>query len=61
VIQDGEHDGSTFLTVDGQVGLGLQSGDRVLTQCAAHRVRIIQPRRLSFFEVLRTKMNWGER
>lgn len=61
VIQEGDPDGSMFLTVDGQVGIDLQSQDRVLTHCAAHRVRIIQPRRLSFFEVLRTKMNWGER
>ena len=61
LIQDGDHDGSTSLTVDGQVGLNLQSQDRVRTHCAAHRVRIIQPRRLSFFDVLRTKMNWGER
>lgn len=61
VIQEGDPDGSMFLTVDGQVGIDLESQDRVLTRCAAHRVRIIQPRRLSFFEVLRTKMNWGER
>lgn len=61
VIQEGDPGGSMFLTVDGQVGIDLQSQDRVLTRCAAHRVRIIQPRRLSFFEVLRTKMNWGER
>lgn len=61
VIQEGGPGGSMFLTVDGQVGIDLQSQDRVLTRCAAHRVRIIQPRRLSFFEVLRTKMNWGER
>lgn len=61
LIQDGEHDGSTSLTVDGQVGLGLQSQDRVRSRSAAHRVRIIQPSRLSFFDVLRTKMNWGER
>jgi NAD+ kinase len=61
LIQDGDHDGSTFLTVDGQVGLDLQSQDCVRTQCAAHCVRTIQPRRLSFFDVLRSKMNWGER
>ncbi len=61
VIHEGDPDGSMFLTVDGQVGIDLESQDRVLTRCAAHRVRIIQPRRLSFFEVLRTKMNWGER
>lgn len=61
LIQDGDGGGSTSLTVDGQVGLDLQSQDRVRTRCAAHRVRIVQPRRLSFFEVLRTKMNWGER
>jgi NAD+ kinase len=61
LIQDGDGGGSTSMTVDGQVGLDLQSQDRVQTRCAAHRVRIVQPRRLSFFEVLRTKMNWGER
>jgi NAD+ kinase len=61
LIQDGDGGGSTSMTVDGQVGLDLQSQDRVRTRCAAHCVRIVQPRRLSFFEVLRTKMNWGER
>jgi NAD+ kinase len=61
VIQEGDPDGSTFLTADGQVGLDLRNQDRVHTHCAAHRVRTIQPRQLSFFEVLRTKMNWGER
>jgi NAD+ kinase len=61
LIQEGDHNGSTFLTVDGQVGLDLRSRDRVRTRCAAHQVRIIQPSRLSFFEVLRTKMKWGER
>jgi NAD+ kinase len=61
LIQEGDHHGSTFLTVDGQVGVDLRSQDRVRTRCAGHHVRIIQPRKLSFFDVLRTKMNWGER
>ena len=61
LIHEGDDNGSTFLTVDGQVGIDLRSRDRVRTRCAAHHVRIIQSRRLSFFDVLRTKMNWGER
>lgn len=59
VIQAGED--TSYLTVDGQVGVNLQVHDRIRARRADHCVHIIQPRRLGFFEVLRNKMRWGER
>lgn len=52
-------DDSTFLTIDGQVGVNLRIEDRIRARKANHRVQIIQPREVPFFKVLRTKMNWG--
>jgi NAD+ kinase len=49
-----------FLSIDGQVGMPLQQGDRVLCQRAAHSVRLMRVRR-TFFEVLRNKLKWGQR
>lgn len=54
-------DDTTFLTIDGQVGMGLQVGDRIVIERADHVVRIVQTEKLRFFEVLRTKMQWGGR
>jgi len=54
-------DDASYLTIDGQVGVALRSQDRVRCFESAHRVRLIQPQRLKFFEVLRSKMKWGER
>src|SRR5690606_7451021 len=52
-------DDSTFLTVDGQVGLNLRPDDRIVAWRADHCVRIIQTEKLRFFDVLRNKMGWG--
>ncbi len=54
-------DDASYLTVDGQVGVALCSQDRVRCSQSPHRVRLIQPQRLRFFDVLRDKMKWGER
>lgn len=51
---------SSYLTVDGQVGRELHSRDRVRCSVSPHRVHLIQPQRVRFFEVLRNKMKWGE-
>ena len=59
VFQGG--DDATYMTVDGQVGLNLQLGDRIEVGKAAHHVRIIQPHNVRFFDVLRSKMQWGAR
>jgi NAD+ kinase len=49
-----------FLSIDGQVGVPVEQGDQVLCQRAAHRVKLMRVRR-TFFEVLRSKLKWGER
>jgi NAD+ kinase len=49
-----------FLSIDGQVGLPVQHGDRVICRRAQHKVKLLRVRR-TFFEVLRTKLKWGER
>jgi NAD+ kinase len=54
-------DERVFLTLDGQVGMNLVSGD-VVRICRSHHVtRLIQSRSKDYFEVLRTKLKWGER
>jgi NAD+ kinase len=57
VVQGGDRD--SYLTIDGQVGLELQLHDRIRTQLADHCIHIIEPNRVRFFEVLRSKMKWG--
>ncbi len=54
-------DDNNFLSVDGQVGVKLEPNDRIRAWKADHSVKIIQPRNVRFFDVLRTKMGWGER
>jgi NAD+ kinase len=49
-----------FLSIDGQVGMPLRQGDRVLCQRASHSVKLMRVRR-TFFEVLRNKLKWGQR
>lgn len=50
-----------LLTVDGQESLTLQSGDRVEIGRAAYPIHLIRYKTRSFYEVLRTKLKWGER
>jgi NAD+ kinase len=54
-------EGSTYLTIDGQVGKLLQSGDRVVCRKSQFRTRLIRPADLLFFDVLREKLKWGGR
>ncbi|WP_243371932.1 NAD(+)/NADH kinase [Geotalea sp. SG265] len=50
-----------FLTLDGQVGFELKHGDQICIQRAEHQTRLVQSRSKDYFEVLRTKLKWGER
>lgn len=51
----------TYITVDGQVGELLESGDRVVCRRSEHIIPIIQPPGTAFFDVLREKLKWGGR
>jgi NAD+ kinase len=50
-----------YLTLDGQVGLELQEGDSVEVRKALHKTSLVVSRSRDYFELLRTKLKWGER
>lgn len=50
----------TFLTVDGQEMVQLQLGDEVECVRAKHSVKLVRLGQNNFFDVLRTKLKWGE-
>jgi NAD+ kinase len=51
---------SVFLTLDGQTGIPMQSADKVRMTRAAARLKLIQPQKKSYFEILHSKLKWGE-
>jgi len=60
VVSDTPHSHAQ-VTCDGQINLGLVSGDRVRIRKHDHVVRLIHPRRHDHFEILRAKLHWGEK
>lgn len=50
-----------FLTLDGQVGFSLRQNDTVIIEKSPYKTRLLIPFERDFFEVLRTKLRWGER
>lgn len=50
-----------FLTLDGQSGFSLQTGDRLEVCRAANRVQLVKNPTVDYFAVLRQKLRWGER
>lgn len=51
---------SVFLTLDGQKGIPMQAADRVRMKRAGSCLKLIQPPKKSYFEILRSKLKWGE-
>ncbi len=50
-----------YVTVDGQVGEELRSGDCVSVQKSERVIELVQSRTRDYFQVLRSKLRWGER
>jgi len=50
-----------FLTVDGQVGTPLVDDDVIICNKSEYKVKLFKFAGRSFFDVLRTKLKWGER
>jgi len=48
-------------TLDGQSAFPVHPGDEISVSRAAKPLRLIHPTTRSYFEVLRTKLKWGER
>ncbi len=50
-----------FFTADGQVGRKLLPGDVVEVRRSAARTKLVSSPSKDYFEILRTKLSWGER
>ena len=50
-----------FLTLDGQVGFSLRKDDVVEIKRSPFKTRLIIPFERDYFQILRTKLKWGER
>jgi NAD+ kinase len=60
-ITQGTAGGDVHLTVDGQVGVGLHHRDVVALRRSDRTIALIKSPKLNYFELLRTKLKWGER
>jgi len=60
LILKSQHE-DVFLTLDGQVGVEMKMGDVIRIMKAVSKTRLITSVNRDFFEVLRTKLKWGER
>ena len=49
-----------YLTLDGQKGIPMQDGDCIRVVRSPQRLKLIQPPKKSYFEILRSKLKWGE-
>lgn len=49
-----------YLTLDGQEGLHVTEFDNVTVQKSSHSVLLVQSPNKNYFDVLRTKLKWGE-
>jgi NAD+ kinase len=53
--------GEATITMDGQEGMDLEDGDRVVIRRSPHPVDIIASPLRTRFQILQTKLRWGER
>jgi NAD+ kinase len=51
----------TYLTVDGQEAVAMNLGDRVQCRRSEYSVRLLRLKPNGLFNVLRSKLKWGER
>jgi len=50
----------TFLTLDGQEGVPIDERKTITIRKSAHTVQLVQSPEKDYFDVLRTKLRWGE-
>lgn len=58
-FQSGEN--NAYLTLDGQVGIELSPGDRVVLRKGPNRLRLVRSSTKTYYAILRNKLKWGER
>jgi len=58
VVMTGQEE--AYLSIDGQAGMPMLDGDRVHCRKSQYRVKLLHTKG-TFFDVLRTKLKWGQR
>ena len=53
-------DGEVYLTLDGQEGFPITEGDRICVSKSEERILLVQSPDKNYFDVLRSKLKWGE-
>ena len=53
-------DESAYVTLDGQIGFQLKPKDRLSIKKSSSRVALVRPPNKTYFEILRSKLRWGE-
>jgi NAD+ kinase len=59
-VELGDPSEDVALTCDGQVGFDLAPSDRIVITRAATPLRLIKTPSIDYFEILRTKLRWGQ-
>jgi NAD+ kinase len=59
-ISMGHHSEEVLITFDGQVGFDLMDHDRVIVSKSEKKLRLIKSPNQDYFDILRTKLKWGE-
>jgi NAD+ kinase len=54
-------DDAVFLTLDGQIGIELVRGDHIRVRKAPNKLLLVRPAKKTYFQILRSKLKWGER
>ena len=52
--------GNVQVSCDGQISVEVQPGDEIQIKKCKHQLRLIHPKDYSYYEVLRSKLNWSE-
>lgn len=60
-IMLGSESEQVFLTLDGQAGFSLRKGDTVKIKKSECKTKLLIPFERDYFQILRTKLKWGER
>ncbi len=53
-------DEPVYMTVDGQIGIELKGGDRVRVRKAPEKLKLVRAPKKTYYELLRSKLKWGE-
>lgn len=59
-VADSRQGNEVQLCLDGQRVFALRMGDRVVVRASRHRLKLVQDPAMTYFEVLREKLLWGD-